>query len=88
MSYLIELVLLIRNLIGNKMSKLTDYQLELMRHTVSGPNRNWFGTDNKGKDVVEFDKIVKMGYATSTYAPVWSGDDIIYRLTKEGKAQL
>lgn len=88
MSYLIELVLLIRNLTGNKMSELTEYQIKLMKHTVSEPNRNWFGTDKNGKDGIEFEKLVEIGYATSEVAASWMGDDTIYRLTKEGKAQL
>lgn len=66
----------------------TEYQLELMRHTVSGPDRNWFGTDLKGKDSIEFEKLVAAGYATSETPPSWMGDDVIYRLTSEGKELL
>ena len=67
---------------------VTDYQKRLMEHTVSGPNRNWFGTDKAGKDGQEFDKLVELGYATAENAPSWSGDDVMYRLTPEGKAVL
>lgn len=70
------------------MSELTDYQKELMRHTVSGPNRNWFGTDLKCKDSIEFEKLVSLGLATSETPPSWMGDEVIYRLTPAGKAAL
>ncbi len=67
---------------------ITDYQKRLMEHTISGPNRNWFGTDKACKDGQEFDKLVEMGYATAETPPSWMGDDVIYRLTPEGKAVL
>ena len=60
-------------------------QLDLMKHTVNGPGRNWFATSKNCNDAVEFDKIVKMGFATSCKAASWMGDDVIYSLTKDGK---
>jgi hypothetical protein len=63
---------------------ITDYQLDLMRHTVSDPGRNWFGTSRDCKDGQEFEKLVAAGYATSESPPSWMGDDVIYRLTDKG----
>jgi len=59
-----------------------------MEHTVSGPARNWFGTSTGCKDALEFDKLVEAGYATAETPPAWMGDDVIYRLTPEGKTAL
>ena len=56
-----------------------------MEHTISGPDRNWFGTGYDCEDSREFEKLVKDGYATSEKPPAWMGDDVIYRLTKKGK---
>ena len=67
---------------------ITDYQREIMEHTISGPNRNWFGTDFKCKDSTEFEKLVEGGLATKETPPSWMGDDVIYRLTTEGKEAL
>lgn len=67
---------------------ITDFQRTIMEHTISGPDRNWFGTSFGNKDSKEFDILVDKGYATSENPPSWMGDDVIYRLTKEGKAQL
>lgn len=64
---------------------ITEYQKDLMRHTVSGLNRNWFGTLINCKDGIEFEKLVSVGLATSEKPPSWMGDDVIYRLTKAGK---
>ena len=58
-----------------------------MDHTISGPNRNWFGTGD-GKDSEEFEKLVSAGYATVETPPCWMGDKYIYRLTPEGKKAL
>lgn len=64
---------------------ITTTQRQLMEHTISGPDRNWFGTSYGCNDAEEFDKLVKKGYATSETPPSWMGDDVIYRLTPEGK---
>ena len=64
------------------------YQNELMQHTIglsNGEDRNWFGTGSKGKDAIEFDKLVIGGLAIRVPAPSWSGDDVIYHLTDKGK---
>lgn len=65
--------------------ELTVYQRALMEHTISGHNRNWFGTSLGDEDSDEFEKLVKKGLATSEIPPSWMGDDVIYRLTDEGK---
>lgn len=68
--------------------KTTKYQNELMHHTCglsNGENRNWFGTGSKGKDAIEFNKLVEGGLAVKRDAPSWSGDDVTYHLTAEGK---
>ena len=65
--------------------ELTQYQLDLMKHTVSGANRNWFATNYNCKDSDEFEKLVEAGYATKQPAAKWMGDDVIYRLTRKGK---
>ena len=67
---------------------ITDYQLAIMKHTVSGHNRNWFGTDRSCKDGQEFEKLVEAGLATSESPPSWMGDDVIYRLTDKGLAAI
>jgi len=70
------------------MKELTKYQIDMMRHTVSDPGRNWFGTNYGGKDSDEFEKLVKSGHATKQRAASWMGDDVIYSLTDEGKAAI
>ena len=65
--------------------KVTKIQRELMKHTISDPGRNWFGTNLGGKDSQEFEKLVEAGYANKQPAPSWSGDDVIYTLTQKGK---
>lgn len=65
--------------------EITKYQKDLMSHTISGPDRNWFGTSFDCKDSIEFEKLVNAGYATRETPPSWMGDDVIYRLTKKGK---
>lgn len=67
---------------------ITNYQRGIMEHTLSGPDRNWFGTDFKCKDSVEFEKLVESKLATKEIPPSWMGDDVIYRLTPEGKQAL
>ena len=67
---------------------ITDYQRKIMEHTISGPNRNWFGTSWNCKDSTEFEKLVECGLATKEMPPAWMGDDVIYRLTAEGKKAL
>jgi len=65
--------------------KITIYQLDLMKHTMSDGGRNWFGTGYDTKDSAEFEKLVKLKLATSEKAVSWMGDDVIYRLTESGK---
>lgn len=69
-----------------KMIKLTSNHIELMSHTISETNRNWFGTSYGCKDSDDFEQLVDVGYATKETPPKWMGDDVIYRLTKTGKA--
>lgn len=59
-----------------------------MLHTVSSPNRNWFGTGFDTEDSVEFEKLIKLGFATKEISPKWMGDDVIYRLTEAGRQEL
>ncbi len=59
-----------------------------MEHTVSGPDRNWFGTGYGCEDSKEFEKLVKLGFAVSQKAPCWTCDDVVYQLTSEGRQQL
>ena len=66
---------------------ISNYQRGLMAHTVSDPGRNWFGT-GKGKDATEFDDLVRGGMAIKRAAPSWSGDEVIYSLTRMGKKYL
>ena len=68
--------------------ELSKYQRGLMEHTISGTNRNWFGTDKNCVDSIEFEKLVAAGLATAETPPVWMGDDVIYRLTPAGKVVL
>ena len=44
--------------------KITEAQKDLMKHTISGQNRNWFGTSFDCKDSKEFEQLVDAGYAT------------------------
>lgn len=67
---------------------ITDFQRKLMEHTIRVTGANWFGTNKNSPDSAEFERLVEMGYATRHNAPEWSGDDVIYRLTKEGKQAL
>ena len=68
--------------------KITKYQKSIMEHTISGPNRNWFGTSKNCKDGIEFEKLVAAGLATSEIPPAWMGDEVIYRFTPTGKAAI
>ena len=68
--------------------ELNKTQIDLMKHTVSDPGRNWFGTGFDCKDSTEFEKLVKEGYATKHKPQSWMGDDVIYCLTDKGKAAL
>jgi len=67
---------------------ISENQMQLMKHTYRGgqtvPVRNWFATDLKCADSIEFEKLVSEGIATSEKAPEWTGDDVIYRLTEKG----
>lgn len=66
----------------------TKHQNELMQHTcglINGEKRNFFGTSKGCSDSNEFEKLVKMGLATSHEAPSWSSDTALYTLTEAGK---
>jgi len=67
---------------------LTKIQIELMKHTISDNNRNWFGTCLNGSDSIEFKKLVKMGLAVSRKPASWMGDEVLYSLTNDGKIAL
>jgi hypothetical protein len=69
-------------------NNITEVQRKLMEHTIGEPGRNWFATGYGCKDSEEFEKLVKLGFAVSQKAASWMGDDVIYRLTAEGKAIL
>lgn len=64
--------------------KLNKNQIAIMKHTIKNPGRNWFSTGYKDHDSIDFEKLVKEGYATKQTAPDWTCDDVIYSLTKEG----
>ena len=64
---------------------LTKNQIDLMKHTISGHDRNWFGTKYRTLDSAEFEKLVELGLATKEKAQAWMGDEVIYRLTTAGK---
>jgi len=68
--------------------ELTKNQKDLMAHTISGHDRNWFGTDKSCKDSKEFELLVSADFATAETPPSWMGDEVIYRLTKKGKDAL
>ncbi len=68
--------------------ELLKYHIGLIEHTMSGPNRNWFATGYDGRDSEEFEKLVEAGYATKEAAPSWTCDEVIYRITAEGKKAL
>ncbi len=68
--------------------KLTKLQREVMAHTISGPNRNWFGTGLGCPDSDAFEELVEAGLATKETPPSWMGDDVIYRLTEAGRLAL
>jgi hypothetical protein len=63
---------------------LTKRQKELMEHTLSSINRNWFATENNSDDAKEFRYLVEQGLATSEEATKWMGDDVVFRLTDKG----
>jgi hypothetical protein len=72
----------------SRLSEISKSQIDLMAHTMSEGGRNWFGTSLECKDAKDFDDLVKRGLAYALNAPSWSGDDVIYGLTPEGKAEL
>lgn len=68
------------------MNKITFNQYQIMHHTTDwGGNRNLFGTDAECRDAKDFYKLIEMGLASSNPAPSWSGDDIVFYVTDEGK---
>jgi len=68
--------------------ELTKLHKDLMKHTIGEPNRNWFGTSYGCRDSLAFEELVEAGYATKSEPPEWMGDDVIYRLTAEGKSAI
>jgi len=67
------------------MEKITKHQKAIMKHAISEPNRNWFGTSKTSRNAVEFEKLVEAGYATRKVTAPWMGDEVIYRITKAGR---
>jgi hypothetical protein len=65
--------------------EISNHELEIMRHTISGPNRNWFGTSEKSKDCAPFDRLCGLGLATKSPAPSFWGDDFVFSLTEKGR---
>ena len=61
-------------------------QLVLMRHMIS--NGNFFGTEDDSGEECHLDKIVEQGLAIKMRAPKWMIDDVVFRLTEEGKEAL
>jgi hypothetical protein len=76
------------NIIHHVSLKLTKLQKSIMEHAISGPNRNWFGTNYGCADSDAFEELVVAGLATKEEPPAWMGDDVTYRLTPRGKAAL
>jgi hypothetical protein len=77
-----------RNEVLNIMIVITDKQKKLIEHTISGPDRNWFGTSLHCNDSLEFKILCQEGFATAETPPKWMGDEVIYRLTDKGKEYL
>ena len=71
-----------------RLMELTNNQIAIMKHCISGPNRNWFGTSFNCKDSKDFEKLVDAGLATKESPPAWMGDDVIYRLTDKGRKSI
>lgn len=67
---------------------LSKYQIELMKHTISDHDRNWFGTSDNTRDYNEFINLVSLGFARKIPAPSFWGDDVVFILTDEGKQAL
>lgn len=64
---------------------LTKNQIAIMKHTVSDPNRNWFGTSYGCQDSDDFEELIKLGLADKRPAPSYCGDEIVYFLTGKGQ---
>ena len=60
------------------------HELEIMRHTISDQNRNWFGTSKESKDCNAFERLASKGLATKRSAPSFWGDDFVFSLTEKG----
>ena len=43
--------------------EVIEYQKKIMRHAISGPHRDWFGTYLACKDSAEFERLVRLGFA-------------------------
>lgn len=68
--------------------KLTKNQFSVMFHTIALgriESRNWFGTKTNGKDYEDLKILVGLGLAYGNKAPSWSGDDVVFCLTDDGK---
>ena len=68
--------------------EITTLQRQLMEHTIKGSNRNWFGTSLGCEDNIEFKKLVSAGLSISETPPKWMEDEVIYRLTPDGKRRI
>lgn len=65
-------------------SDINKFQFGLMKHTTSGPKRNWFGTCEGEKDCSAFNDLVEKGYALKRDAPSFWVDDWVFSLTENG----
>lgn len=65
--------------------KMTKNQIEIMKHTISDKDRNWFGCDDSSTDGKDFEKLVENGYAAKQKAASWMRENTIYSLTQLGK---
>ena len=65
---------------------ITEHQKQIMKHAISGPGRNWFGTSPDSDDGQAFEKLVAGGLATKEKGPSWMGGETIYSLTDEGRS--
>ena len=68
------------------MEELSKNQINIMKHTISDHNRNWFGTSKGCQDANDFDQLVGLGLAEERNPPSWSGDTALYILTDAGKS--
>ena len=69
------------------MTEVSKLQKELMDHTMRNHGRNWFATSASTPDGKAFYELVELGLATAEKVAKQTGDDVIFRLTPEGKAR-